>query len=169
MNTEPLNSLDENGLRKYIEFLLWHYRVMDGFWFINVSDRFGLPAAEEINTKVWDKIGGMGAKAIVEKFGITEKGLEGFVKAQRLFPWSMISNFKIEQHGDEVILTVAACPSQVARKKRGLGEYSCKDMHKAEFEGFAKVIDGRICVECLFAPPDAHPDDLFCKWRFTIK
>src|SRR5512139_2563664 len=137
MKLDLFERMEAAELRSYIEFFLRHYRAMDAFWFIYLTERFGQQAAEEINEKVWGRVGGMAAKDLAARFGIQEQGLRGFVRVLQLYPWSVLIGYQIEQRPEEVILSVPVCPVQEARLKRGLKEYACQAMHAAEFVSLA--------------------------------
>jgi len=168
MDVKIFEDMEATDLRKYVQFLLRHYRVMDAFWYIYISELFDEATADRLNEKVWGKIPAMAARDLVKRFDIKERGLEGFVKALRYWPWHILVGYQIQQKPEEVIITVPSCPTQEARLKRGLKEYHCKEMHQAEFDSFAKEIDARIRTECVFAPPDPHPPEMICQWRFYL-
>jgi hypothetical protein len=168
MNIGIFKRMKKEVLLSYLEFLLRQYRVVDSFWFLFVEELYGREAAEKLNEKVWAQLGPSTVKDIKKAFGIKDTGLEGLYQVLKLFPWSNIGDHNIQKTDKEILLSVPRCPPQVARLKQGLGEYHCKEMHRVEFTNAAKEVDRRIKVLCEFAPPDAHPKELFCKWRFTL-
>jgi hypothetical protein len=59
------------------------------------------------------------------------------------------------------------CRVQSARKRKGLPDCDCKSMRLVEYWGFAETINSRIETTCIACPPDPHPADWFCSWRFS--
>jgi hypothetical protein len=167
MNLDVLEDMDRDGLQDYIRSLLWQFRLCDAFWFLKVEEAFGQDTAEDINARVWAKAGELCGRDIVERFGPFSPGVRGFFEAYRLFPWSLMVDYDVAWIADtEARVRVRDCPPQTGRLKHGLPEYACKEMHANEFRAFARAVDPRIRVDCVFAPPDEHPADCFCEWRF---
>ncbi len=154
---------------EYIDYLLRQYRLADAYWFLSVEKKYGLDAAVEMNEEVWETLSAKTAREIKRRFNVSEKGLKGFVKALSYYPWTRITEYGITEEKDRVVIKVAHCPPQEGRLKTGLGEFPCKKMHIKDFSAFAKEIDDRIEVKCLYAPPDKHPESCFCEWEFRLR
>lgn len=169
MSQDFIQGLSPEEKDEYLAFMLHQYRVVDAFWFIRAEEEYGLAAAEALNERVWGKVTELAARDIKKRFGISEKGLEGFARALRYLPWAVLVGYELQKQDGEIVIEVSKCPPQDGRKKHGLGEYSCKAMHLKEFEEFAKEIDPDIEVICEFAPPDPHPEDTYCRWRFRMR
>jgi hypothetical protein len=60
------------------------------------------------------------------------------------------------------------CRVQAARRRKGLPDFPCKPVGLVEYGNFASSIDPRFLTECIACPPDPHPDQYWCAWKFTL-
>ena len=153
-------------MREYIKFLLWQYRLVDAFWFLETEKAFNLEVAEKLNEAVWSILGTHMARDIKQRFKISMKGIDAVLEALSYNPWATITKYVVKKEEYKTTLSIPSCPPQIARQKHGKNEFLCKNMHQKFFTNFAKEIDERVEVKCLFAPPDPHPRELWCKWEF---
>ena len=65
MDLEIFEKMDAPELRKYIQFLLWHYRVVDAFWYLFITEEFDEATADQLNERVWGKVTAMAAKDLL--------------------------------------------------------------------------------------------------------
>jgi hypothetical protein len=162
-------AMNDKQVREYVSFLLKQYRLVDAFWFLAVEDTFGTEAAVNVNEKVWSSIGRRAAGEIRDRFSLEEEGVGRVLEALSYYPWYLVVRQEIDETPHGARIRVRHCLPQEARIKAGKGEFPCKARNLAELANFAKEIDERVEVRCLMAPPDPHPEDLWCEWQLALK
>jgi len=143
----------------------------DGLWFQSVERKYGIDEAIEHDANAWSRFSPIEAKRIKERIGLGDKpGLEGLKKAlqHRLYALLNVQEI-IEEDENTIVFRMNECRVQTARKRKGLPDFPCKPVGIIEYSTFAKTIDERIETECICCPPDEHPDEYYCAWRFRLK
>lgn len=142
----------------------------DGIWFQAVEFAHGMNDAKRCNDSAWARFSPVEAGLIKKMLGLGKHpGLEGLKQALGFRLYARINTQSIEDDGpDAFIFRMNQCRVQAARKRKGLDDYPCKSGGLVEYTYFARAIDDRIRCECVACPPDAHPEEWFCAWRFSM-
>ena len=144
--------------------------TMDGLWFLAVEEEYGFDAALELDIRVWEKLGSIQARRMVNGFAIKEDNpLRTLIRALEVD--SILRIYAPEAPvltDSKAILRCTDCPPQKARVRDGKGEFDCKGVGIAFFKAYAEAIDPRIKLTCLVCPPDAHPPQYWCEWQFEL-
>jgi hypothetical protein len=166
-----LLSKDKTELLKIMEELGKSWLAGDGVWFQTVESHYGLWEAKRCNDSCWARFSPFEASSIKKFLGLPEQaGLEGLKKALRFRVYGRINvQTFIDDTPSSFIFQMNDCRVQSARKRKGLEDYPCKSGGLVEYRTFAETIDPRIKVECVGCPPDQHPAEWFCSWRFILE
>ncbi len=168
---KPLLELSGEQLDSLREAMAVNWLANDGVWFQAVEFTRGMNDAKRCNDSCWAQFSPFEAWSVKRFLGLPEKaGLDGLKKALqfRLYAFINEQSFKDETE-TSFVFQMNQCRVQNARKRKGLADYPCKSGGLVEYTTFAEAIDPRIKTECIACPPDPHPEDYFCAWRFSIE
>jgi len=166
-----LRQLPADTMKQALEQVSVSWLANDGIWFQAVEQDRGMNDAKRCNDSCWAIFSPVEAESIRHFLKLEpQPGLEGLKKALGFRLYAVINVQSIvEETEDSFVFQMNECRVQAARKRKGLDDYPCKSAGLVEYAYFARTIDPRIETECVGCPPDAHPDEWFCAWRFTMK
>lgn len=167
----PLLKMAPEELKELKERLAKNWLVNDGVWFQAIEFSESMNDAKRCNDSCWGQFSPYEASAIKKLLNLGEQpGLEGLKKALGFRVYESINEQSIvEETKESFVFQMNKCRVQNARNRKGLDDYPCKSGGLVEYTYFARAIDSRITTECIGCPPDDHPAEWFCAWRFSLK
>jgi hypothetical protein len=167
---KAVKDLSKEKLIKAIDAVAVNWLADDGVWFQTVEKHYGMDYAKRCNDTCWSRFSPYEALRIKELLGLSESpGLEGLKTALGFRMYARINKQSIEEIDKmSFIFRMNDCRVQSARKRKGLPDYPCRSVGMVEYPFFASAIDGRIKTECLGCPPDHHPEEWYCAWKFKL-
>jgi len=167
---QALSDLPRDKMISLINAISANWLAGDGLWFQAVESRQEMFTAKRCNDSCWVKFSPFEAERIKSLLDLPDKGgLDALEAALGYRLYSRINTQSTERQGDSLIFKMVNCRVQDARRRKGLDDYPCKSAGVVEYASFASAIDPRIRTDCIACPPDDHPDDWFCAWKFYIE
>lgn len=167
---EGLTRLDAATLEKLRDSMATNWLAADGVWFQAIESQLSMHDAKRVNDTCWTRFSPYEALRIKQLLELPDYGgLPGLQTAlahriyARVNPWEIV-----EDTAGSFVFRMKSCRVQTARTRKGLTEYPCQSGGLVEYRTFAQAIDPRITTECIACPPDPHPEDWICAWRFTM-
>ena len=179
MGEYPLGSEEDRktlagmSMEKLLDYFFLQIRNIwrvDGLYFLGIEKKFGTEAATEIDAGVWESMAAIEAKSLQRMFKVEENpDIRTIIDLLRKSSWALDQPFKtIEISDRQAVLSIDRCRTQEARMSKDLCEFPCKKVRFGYLRKFAKTLNPKVEVNCLVCPPDQHPENLWCRWEFTM-
>ncbi len=165
-----LAAMDRGTALDLLQNLSVNWLANDGIWFQAVENKLGMNDAKRCNDTCWSRYSPYEAVRIKELLDLPAAGgLTALKQALGFRMYALINDQSIEEIDDRsFIFYMNNCRVQAARQRKGLPDYPCKSAGLVEYPCFATAIDPGIRTECVGCPPDDHPAEWFCAWKFTL-
>jgi hypothetical protein len=167
----PMLEMSKEKLSDLMDCAAANWIANDGVWFQAVEFTNGMIDAKRCNDTCWAHFSPFEAWTIRRFLNLSDNpGLEGLKRALNFRIYARLNTQSVvDDTPNSFIFRMNECRVQSARKRKGLDDYPCKSGGMVEYTYFARSIDPRIRTECIGCPPDSHPEDWYCAWRFILE
>jgi hypothetical protein len=143
----------------------------DGLWFQAIEKTQGMEVAIAADTDAWRHFTVIEAKRIMTRLGMKPGGgIPALLECLKHRFYARLNlQEAVEISDTRAVFRMTDCRVQSARKRKGMNDFPCKSVGIVEYSEFARTIDPRLQTRCLACPPDAHPDEFYCAWEFTLQ
>lgn len=168
LNSKEDLTLDQAKL--LLEDFAKRWLAHDGLWFQAIEQVRGIEEAVERDIEAWRKFTVIEAKRIMTFLDIPQGGgLDALERALKFRLYAFLNEQECVRPDDHtLIFYMKDCRVQSARKRKNLPDHPCKPVGEVEYSLFASTIDPRIKTSCIACPPDPHPEEFYCGWKFTL-
>ena len=164
-----LAELPQEKLLDFIELQFKNLWTLQNNYMAKLDNDFGHEVALEFDNACFGRMSEVGARRIQKflglgddiksiltclEYSVPEPGSEG--------EWTQVGDNK-------AYFKVTKCGMQHARLNRGAEELPCKDALIGVMDRTFKAINPKSKITRSMAPPDKHPDDLWCELEFEIE
>jgi hypothetical protein len=167
---DMLAGMEPEKLEKVGMALRSSWLAADGVWFQAIEGKAGMNTAKRVNDTCWARFAPLEARRAKDLLGLPERGgIQALKAALSVRMYAKLNRWEfVEETENSIVFRMTDCRVQSARKRKGLDDYPCKSGGVTEYTGFAHEIDPRLRCECIGCPPDPHPEEWVCAWRFTL-
>ncbi len=169
MKDIDMETLPKETLINIIKMFARNWLTVDGLWFQGVEEKYGMDAAMELDVRMWNREAAIEARRIKKTLNITDKGLDGIMKAIPFITCTPAMPFHYEERTpNRAVIYCPSCVPQENRVKQGIGEFPCRPTGDAVFARLIEEFDPSVKFRCIECPPGPHPKEYWCKWEFTV-
>lgn len=165
---QKLSELPQERLLDYVEIQLNNLWTLQNNYMFRIEEKYGHEVATEFDTMCYGRMSEVAVKRLIKFLNLGDDIESMMVLLEYLPPEPGSQGESIQTGKNKLLCKCTTCEMQMARVKRGAPELACKPALVGVMDKTFKAINPKAKIIHAMAPPDPHPDDLWCEFEIEI-
>jgi hypothetical protein len=169
-NRSALEQMSRAELIELLDLYAEQVVLMDSLWARCCALSQGARFALEMDRQVWALYARKEAQRLLALDAVAPgEPIEQAARLMLLSPMFGPFGGQARPDGTGWIVETTNCRPQIALAAAGKEELPCKEVGAGYTAAFLAELNPELRFECVFCPPDPHPQGVWCRWRIRLE